>query len=124
MKSLVIRYLEGVGHDGSHIETARELCRNVFEKKDYDYYDVTTFNYNVVLAGRLLKMRGMVEDVLIIYNGKYYPITEDGFYDCEDPPLFHEEFVKLMVALTKTRKALDKSQKVCIINKSYKGVYV
>ena len=107
MKSLVIRYFEDVGHDGSHIETANELCRKVFEKKDYDYYEVTTFNYNVVLAARILKMRNIVENV--IFNGKYYPITEDGFYDCEDPPLFHEEFVKLMVSLTRVRKALDKS---------------
>ena len=109
MKNLVIRYLEDVGYDGTHIETAKELCQEVFEKKDYDYYEVTTFNYNVVLAGRLLKMRGLVEDVLIIYNGKYYPIDENGFYDCEDPPLFHEEFVKLMVSMSKLRKRLDKS---------------
>jgi GTP1/Obg family GTP-binding protein len=109
MKSLVIRYLEDVGYDGTHIETAKELCEKVFEKKDYDYYEVTTFNYNVVLAARLLKMRNIVEDVIVIFNGKYYPITEDGFYDCEEPPHFHEEFVKLMVALTKVRKSLDKS---------------
>lgn len=109
MKSLVIRYLEDVGYDGTHIETAKELCEKVFEKKDYDYYEVTTFNYNVVLAARLLKMRNIVEDVIVIFDGKYYPITEDGFYDCEEPPHFHEEFVKLMVALTKVRKSLDKS---------------
>ena len=109
MKSLVIRYLEDVGYDGTHIETAKELCRKVFEKKDYDYYEVTTFNYNVVLAARLLKVRDIVENVIIIFDGKYYPITEDGFYDCEEPPHFYEEFVKLMVALTKARKVLDKS---------------
>ena len=107
MKSLVIRYLEDVGYDGTHIETAKELCEKVFEKKDYEYYEITTFNYNVILAGRLLKMRNLVEDVIIIFDGKYYPITEDGYYDCEHPPLFHEEFVKLMVSLTRVRKALD-----------------